>query len=117
MFPFEKEIDQRLQFKSKAEALEELEKFLALKSDLKVGDIVERNEYGLNRYKLPNGNQVAKIIEILNPPIRDQDGEMFDMLMVVALEKEKTVIISCNSAYYKKSAINSKVVKLNNKDK
>lgn len=50
---------------------------------LKIGDFVERNEYGMDEYKLPKEGELAMVIDIFSPQL-DADKSVYNgQIMVV----------------------------------
>lgn len=80
---------------------------------MKLGDIIERNEYGLHKYTMPRNNQVAKVIKTLDHVMHDSDEMECDIIIAVAVEKEVIKTFAANSNYYKKVKISNKIIPLN----
>lgn len=89
-------------FKSTDEALKALNSFLSSRSDLQVGDRVERNAVGMNRYNMPKAGQVAVVVEKFDE-FRD-DGEQADadIRIAIAVAKDNYRFYTVDSRYYKK---------------
>ena len=110
-------VDDDEDLKSKSEAKGVLEKFLTAKREFEVGDYVERNDYGKKRYKLPNGNMVAKCVKIFDEPYMDDEHTLCDALIACAMGKEKVLTFPVNSQFYKKAAAKDNIVPLWRKQK
>lgn len=95
-------------FKTRAEAEKALTDYLNCEpSDIAVGDRVERNELGRNRYKFPNEKQAAVCVEVFENPVKDSQGEMNDMRICVALDPDNILHYDVNSRYYRKVGANT----------
>lgn len=88
------------QFSSKSEAKDYLMKFInSEKVAFKVGDFVERNEFGMGRYKLPEGNQAAVCIRLMD--IVEDDDMTVDMEIAVSVRPDTITTFLVNSRFYK----------------
>jgi hypothetical protein len=93
--------DNRPSYKSKGEAVDELKKFIdTAKPELKVGDFVERNEYGKNVYSMPKENQAAMVVRLI-PEDEQTGGE--DIAIMVAVYPGVLREFEADSRYYKAS--------------
>lgn len=92
------------EFTSRTEAETELKNFLEAQKNnpFSVGDMVDRNEMGLQRYKFPKANQVAIVVKKLAEPDYE-DGELDDMVIAVAIAKGVFRCYPVSSAYYQKA--------------
>lgn len=101
-------------FASKTDAKDALDKFLKLdRPDIKEGDQVERNEFGMSKYKLPGNNQVAVCVRKITPSGRHTE----DMLMCVALAEGLFETYPVDSRYYRVAGSNvTNVFKFRKKD-
>lgn len=89
-------------YKNKDEALKELKNFIDKKSDIKVGDRIERNEIGKNKYTQPGPNSVAICCEVFKESILT-NSDMTDIRMVVAVAKDNFHFYNVDSRYYRKT--------------
>ncbi len=69
--------------KSKSQVTEYLNKFLAIEHGLKVGDFIERNDFGSNVYKFPAGNQIAKVVKVYDDIEFDNERHFNGVIIVV----------------------------------
>lgn len=96
--------DQDEEFSSRAQACKALRDFINKSpSEINVGDFVERNEFGLKRYRMPGPNQAAICVKKLEYFI-DREGSYNDLLIVFATGKDSFVTHAVDSRYYKIAA-------------
>lgn len=89
-------------FASPFEACNALKSFVEQdKQVLEKGDYIERNEFGRAHYKYPGQNQAAMVVEKLEGDKCGANGE--DLLICVAVAKERFIFTKVDSRYYKKS--------------
>jgi len=90
-------------FASPHEAGTALKAFLTTeRPTLEVNDFVERNDYGRAYYKVPGQNQAAIVTEILTGDKIGPSGE--DVMLCVAVGKDRFVFTKVDSRYYRKAA-------------
>lgn len=90
---------------NRAEHLKLIEEFRSLDAanHIQDGDFVERNVYGIKRYKYPADGQVAACHKKLDKLILDNEGNACDMQMIVSFAKGKLLVFPVQSAYYQKA--------------
>lgn len=86
--------------KSKKEATDYLEDFLAITDLPKEGDYVERNKFGEKKYSKPTGNQVAKVIKVLNEPTLDDRKYIMNAYIAVVCEDGDIVCFGVDLRFY-----------------
>jgi hypothetical protein len=104
-------------FGTKNEAAKNLDKFLKQEMNFKVGDLVERNEYGKNRYSVPAKNQVAQVLHIredhnYDTPKGTNDEVGNNIVLAVAVEKDSIRLFEADSRFYRKAKEASNVLNL-----
>lgn len=67
----------------------------------KIGQFVERNEYGVNRYRFPAKNQIGIITTLFDTPMLDEDGRIIHGEVTCLHEKEKISTFTVDFRYYK----------------
>lgn len=92
------------EFKSRSEAVEALEKFLAAdRPKFTVGMYVERNEYGRSRYRWPTENQAAIVTRVWDEMQVDAEGNPYDTQIAVALAENAIHTYQMDSRYYREA--------------
>lgn len=104
-------------FKSTGDAKKALEKFItSIKDyDYEVGDYIERNQYGIKRFKLPQKNQVMRVLYIEKDPrnyvLGENASEVTDVLVAVALKEDTFTKLWVDGSCYKKAGNRDNVIK------
>jgi hypothetical protein len=91
---------------SQEDARKALESFLSEteECDFKVGDFIERNQYGEKKYKFPSGNQAMKVLKILDDKyVSDENEHDGNVLVVCAIRKGIFQQFYVDSRFYRKS--------------
>lgn len=92
------------EFKSRAEAVDALEKFLNTeRAKFTVGMYVERNEYGRSRYRWPTDNQAAIVTRVWDEMQIDNAGNPYDTQIAVALGENAIHTYLMDSRYYREA--------------
>lgn len=98
-----------LNYKSEAEAMDMLAKYQTAKlrmASLKVGDMVERNELGLEKYKGPDRTkfQTAVVVDIF-PYVQDRnESGVVNATIALAYDAKTVVTHTVDLAYYQKAS-------------
>lgn len=78
-------------------------------SDIKDGDIVELNKFGMKRYSEPKNGKVGICLRRLEQPIINSEGNPCDMIIAVVYGKEKIGTHMAESFYFTKAEENRNV--------
>ena len=89
------------------EALKKFVDNVQTKEAFKVGDMVERNEFGEAKLRFPLKGQMAIVTKVLENPLTDKMEQLIDLeiSVVAAPEEDGELVIQSllvNSNYYKK---------------
>jgi len=90
-------------FSSRTEAVNELEKFLSLESDIQVGDYIELNDWGKGAICASIGGETAvKVLKKLDKPRITKEGDIKDIFVAVCVHKNTVVHRWADSRYFQK---------------
>lgn len=81
-------------------------------SDIKAGDLIERNADGAKRYKLPMDGHVGICLERLAVCVSDAQGDYCDMLMAATVPSGAVTHFLTHSSFYQKAEGKRNVYKL-----
>ncbi len=89
-------------YESRLKAVQDINKFVESKRDFKEGDFIERNEFGLSKYKYPEANQACMCLNLYDDYTEDNSDTACDMIMAIAVRPKVVLAVYANSKYFKK---------------
>lgn len=92
-------------FSSVGQAQEHLENYLNQKRDFEVGDYIERNEHGLDKYRLPSDNMAMKVVHILPEYTfgKTEEERGYNCIAACAINKKEVRYFPIDTRCYKKA--------------
>lgn len=92
------------EFENRTDAYNTLDDFCKKKRGiLKEGDYIQRNQYGKSSVKYPTDNQAAIVVKAFDEMQYD-NGDVYDMIIAVALRPNSVMHYHTDSRFYEKAS-------------